>query len=83
MIAGVVGIGYTWLVLWLLLFKERAIDFLINVEREIRKVTWPAWDQLKNSVFVIIGVILFFGAIVFVYDLIFSYGIWKGLLGLK
>ncbi len=78
-----VGIGYTVLMLWLLLFNERAVDFLIKVDREIKKVTWPAWDQLKNSVFVILGVIVFFGLIVSVYDIIFTLGIWQGLLGIK
>ena len=59
------------------------MEFLIKVDREIKKVTWPTWDQLKNSVLVIIGVIVFFGIIVSLYDTLFFLGIWKGLLGFK
>ncbi|MFC1479053.1 preprotein translocase subunit SecE [Planctomycetota bacterium] len=78
-----IGIAYVGMILWLLLFKKESIDFLIKVEREIQKVTWPAWDQLKNSVFVILGVIVFFGVVVFLYDILFMQIIWKALLGLR
>lgn len=77
------GIVYVGVCLWILLFKHESVDFIIKVDREIRKVTWPSWEQLKNSVFVIIGVIVFFGIIVFVYDVLFMQIIWKALLGLR
>jgi len=79
----IIGILYAGVCLWLLLYKEASVDFLIRVEREIQKVTWPSWDQLKNSVFVIVGVIIFFGIIVFLYDILFMQIIWKALLGLR
>jgi preprotein translocase SecE subunit len=70
-------------ILWVLLFHERSVDFLIRVDREAKKVTWPNWEQLKNSVLVIVGVIIFFGLVAGVFDLVFMAGIWRGLLGLK
>ena len=35
----------------------RAVDFLREVRAEIRKVTWPTWDELKAT-----GVIIVFVA---------------------
>jgi len=32
----------------------RAVDFLREVRAEIRKVTWPTWDELKKATGVII-----------------------------
>lgn len=84
LVLGVVaGIGCTAGLLWLVLFWERSVEFLVRVDREIKKVTWPGWDQLKNSVLVIVGVIVFFGLVVTIYDMVFLWGIWEGLLGLK
>jgi preprotein translocase SecE subunit len=77
------GAGLTVLLVWILLFHEWSVEFLIRVDREIKKVTWPDWDELKNSVFVIIGVIVFFGIVVFAYDLLFGWVIWDKLLGLQ
>ena len=78
-----IGIIYVGITLLFLLIKKKSIDFLIKVGREIQKVTWPSWEQLKNSVFVILGVIVFFGVVVFLYDILFMQIIWKGLLGLR
>lgn len=81
-LGAVTGIMFIGITLWLLLFKEASVDFLVRVDREIKKVTWPSGVELKNSVFVIVGVIAFFGIIVYIYDLIFAWGIWQKLLGL-
>jgi len=82
-VSAAVGLVYVGACLWFLLFKEESVDFLIRVEREMQKVTWPTWEQLKNSVLVVVGVIVFFGIIVFAYDMVFMQIIWRGLLGLK
>src|SRR2546430_10118469 len=32
----------------------RFVDFLRDVRNEIRKVTWPTWDELKKATLVIV-----------------------------
>ncbi|MFH1706472.1 MAG: preprotein translocase subunit SecE [Planctomycetota bacterium] len=82
-IGSLVALACIGVILWVLLFHERSVDFLVRVDREAKKVTWPTWEQLKNSVLVIVGVIVFFGIVAGAFDLIFMAGIWRGLLGLK
>ena len=82
-IALLVALVYIPFALWLVLYYEKSVDFLIKVDREVKKVTWPTWMQLKNAVWVIIGVIVFFGLVVYVLDSVFVRAIWRGLLGLK
>lgn len=50
-------------------------DFLIAVEAEVNKVTWPTRAVLFRSSIVVIFVILFLAGLLFAYDLI-----WKVLL---
>ena len=47
-------------------------DFLISVEAEMNKVSWPGREELIRASFVVIGVMFFLAAILFVYDFIFS-----------
>jgi len=49
-------------------------DFLIAVEAEMNKVSWPSWDELVRSSTVVIFVIFFLAFILFGFDLI-----WKAL----
>lgn len=46
----------------------RFADFLIAVEGEIDKVSWASWPELYRSTVVVIGAMLFLGAVLFVYD---------------
>lgn len=52
-------------------------DFLIAVEAEMNKVSWPSWAELVRSSIVVIFVILFLAAVLFGYDtvwrIIFTY----------
>ena len=48
-------------------------DFLIAVEAELNKVTWPTRSVLFRSSMVVIFLILFLAALLFVYDLIWSF----------
>ena len=50
-------------------------DFLISVEGEMAKVSWPSRDELVRSSIVVILTIFFFAAVLFAYDII-----WKWLL---
>ena len=48
----------------------RTRDFLTEVADEMKKVTWPDWQQLKNATLVIIVFVFIVAAIIWVMDLI-------------
>lgn len=43
-------------------------DFLISVQAELNKVTWPSREQLKRASFVVIFVIFFMALVLFIFD---------------
>ena len=51
-------------------------DFLIAVEAEMSKVSWPTQQQLTRASAVVIILILGLTVIVFVYDLLLRYVLW-------
>jgi preprotein translocase subunit SecE len=50
----------------------RFADFLIAVEAEMNKVSWPSRDVLFRSSFVVMFTIFFLAALLFLYDLLWS-----------
>jgi len=48
-------------------------DFLIAVEAEMNKVSWPSKTELWRSVIVVIVSIVFLGAILWIYDYFWSF----------
>ena len=46
----------------------RVLDFLRDVRGEVRKVTWPTWDELKKATGVIIVFVLALGVLIGVMD---------------
>ncbi|HET7274057.1 MAG TPA: preprotein translocase subunit SecE [Longimicrobiaceae bacterium] len=60
-----------------------ARDFIGDVQTEMEKVTWPDWEQLKNSTFVVLVFVVVIAALIFVIDFLVSAGlrILTGLLG--
>ena len=51
---------------------QRTSTYLQDVRTEVRKVSWPTWDDLRKSTIVIIVIILILGAIIGLMDLLFS-----------
>ncbi|MEX0715263.1 MAG: preprotein translocase subunit SecE [Planctomycetaceae bacterium] len=47
----------------------RFADFLISVEAEIDKVSWPSRQELKRASMVVISTMFVLGAILFLYDM--------------
>lgn len=47
----------------------KIIEFLKNVVREMRKVTWPNRKELVNYTITVVVTVLFFAAFFFVVDL--------------
>lgn len=50
-------------------------DFLIAVEAEMNKVTWPTWDELKAAAWVVIFTMLSLAILIYCIDVL-----WTGLL---
>ena len=52
---------------------KRLVDYLINSEAELRKVSWPTRPELKRQTIVVIISMMFFGAFLWIADLFFGY----------
>jgi len=42
----------------------RAVDFLRDVRAEVRKVTWPTWEELKKATTVIVIFVAILGMVI-------------------
>ena len=56
----------------LLAFAQRSAAYIHDVRVELRKVSWPTWDDLRKSTGVIIVIVIIVGVIIGIMDLIFS-----------
>ncbi|MGD9646093.1 MAG: preprotein translocase subunit SecE [Pirellulales bacterium] len=68
MLLAVVGV---WICFRVINFPQFA-DFLIAVEAEMNKVSWPTRDTLFRSTFVVMFTIFVLAAILFLYDIIWK-----------
>ncbi|MEM6329529.1 MAG: preprotein translocase subunit SecE [Planctomycetota bacterium] len=78
--AGAIAIGVALLGFWAayrLVQLPKFADFLISVEAEMNKVSWPGRSELWKASVVVILTIFVLAALLFLYDLL-----WKNLLGL-
>ena len=53
-------------------FAQRTAQYLHNVRAEMRKVSWPTWEDLRRSTLVIIVIVFIVGVIIGLMDLLFS-----------
>lgn len=63
------------LVVWrepVLAFAQRSATFLQQVRGEVRKVTWPTWEDLRKSTIVITILVIVIGIIIGLMDWLFS-----------
>ena len=56
-----------------LVHMPRFADFLIAVEAEMKKVSWPTWTELVRSSMVVIFVIFALALLLALYDLLWQY----------
>lgn len=47
-------------------------EFLIDVESEMAKVTWPSWAELQRATVVVLGTMFVFSILLFGYDLVWQ-----------
>ena len=52
--------------------KEKIINFVNDVVKEMKKVTWPTRDELKESTSIVIVVCLVLAAFTYVVDMIIT-----------
>lgn len=43
-------------------------NFLEGVQFEMKKVSWPTWDELRGSTYVVLGLAVLLGVFLFVVD---------------
>ena len=67
--AGVILLFGLWFG-WRLIHWVTFGDFLISVEAEMAKVSWPSQQELKSATIVVLIVFLFLGGLFLVYDFI-------------
>jgi preprotein translocase subunit SecE len=48
------------------------VAYFREVRAEVRKVTWPSWDDLRRTTVVIIIVVIILGMIIGIMDFVFS-----------
>ncbi|UCD23321.1 MAG: preprotein translocase subunit SecE [Gemmatimonadota bacterium] len=69
------GLAAVALIIWrqpVFAFAVRTATYMHNVRAEMRKVSWPTWDDLRKSTVVIVIIVFIIGAIIGLMDLIFS-----------
>lgn len=47
--------------------------FGTEVVSELKRVTWPSWEEAKKNTSLVLSVMLLFSVTVFVYDLVFNF----------
>jgi preprotein translocase subunit SecE len=67
-LVGIVGVLGAWLAFRVINYPVFA-DFLIEVESEMAKVTWPSWAELQRATVVVLGTMFIFSALLFGYDI--------------
>ncbi len=68
----ILAVAGLWITYRLVNFPRFA-DFLIAVEAEMDKVTWPSREELFRASWLVIFMMLFLGALLFVYDIFWQW----------
>ena len=55
-------------------FPERVREFYLDVRGEMRKVSWPARDEVFGTTVVVIASVFFFGMYLFAVDYLLQQG---------
>jgi len=55
--------------------KNKIINFFTDIVREMKKVTWPKREELKESTIVVIITSLIFALFVYIVDFILNKGL--------
>ena len=70
-VIGLIAVG-GWLAYRAVNYRPFA-DFLIEVESEMTKVTWPSWGELQRATVVVLATMFIFSALLFGYDILWQW----------
>jgi preprotein translocase subunit SecE len=65
-------LGLVFGVLWYLGYVARMANYIRETREELRKCTWPTWDELKGSTVVVAVATLLLGLFTAAVDFIFA-----------
>ena len=69
----IVIIGVVFGVLWRTGQLLRLTNYVQETKEELKKCTWPSWDELKGSTLVVLFSVLLLGAFTVVVDLALTF----------
>jgi preprotein translocase subunit SecE len=52
--------------------RESVFAFAESVAQELKKVTWPTYDETRTATFVVIGMVVFFSFVLGLFDFVWS-----------
>jgi preprotein translocase subunit SecE len=64
-------VGITFVILWRKGYLLQLTDYVKQTREELRKCTWPTWDELKGSTVVVTISILILGGFIVLVDQVF------------
>ncbi|NQT97715.1 MAG: preprotein translocase subunit SecE [Candidatus Marinimicrobia bacterium] len=47
-------------------------QFLLDVQFELKKVSWPTWEELRGSTFIVLSLSVLLSIFLFVVDIVLS-----------
>ena len=65
------AVGITFVILWRKGYLLQLTDYVRQTREELRKCTWPTWDELKGSTVVVTISIVILGGFVVLVDQVF------------
>ncbi len=68
----VVVVVVAFVVLWRKGYLLRLSNYVVETREELRKCTWPSWDELKGSTVVILVTIVLLGGFIVGVDFVIS-----------
>ncbi len=69
----VVLVGIAFAILWYKGYLVRFANYVQQTREELRKCTWPTWDELKGSTVVVAIAIALLGLFTVLVDLVFAF----------
>ena len=70
-ITGVLFFGFCGAILYLTYYHKRTVDFLIDVQAELRKVVWPSKSEVRGATLVVVFSVAALAAFLLVIDTCF------------
>lgn len=71
LVIGLLNLVGIWLAFRLINYPVFA-DFLIDVEAEMAKVSWPSWAELRRATLMVLGVMFIISVLLVVYDVVWQ-----------